>query len=85
METSIEKIPHWALYYLTYGEYYSLSEKDLTEIEDWRTKNNVQDVFPITDDLDFEPYFTSCPAFGLPTNVIDCNVIFRQTQEVTVE
>lgn len=30
------------------------------------------------DKCDTHPYFSHCPAFGLPTEVVDCDILYIQ-------
>lgn len=65
-----EKIPTWALSYLVNGDPTNLTEEDRMMIDEWIYDNDVTGVYPESDC----EYFTSYPAFGLPTTVCDCVV-----------
>ena len=77
-----EKIPAWAICYLVNGDLTGLTEEEIETVQKWEKDNKVIDVSPkrITgkngEEGDIaEPYFSSYPAFGLPTDVYDCDVI----------
>jgi len=45
-------------------------------VDEWCKTNSVSVVCTASDqEGESEPYFTHYPAFGLPTDVTDCNVI----------
>ncbi len=69
------KIPEYAVCAIEYGDFSGISEEDEREI-----KNFLKKEFPkgyVVDwranDRDAEPYFSSRPAFGLTTSVIDAD------------
>lgn len=73
---STEKIPTWALGYLINGDpIYDATEEDMDNINvflaSFKSKSGL--VFDLPKDDD-DPYFTSVPAFGLPTDVYDIDV-----------
>lgn len=79
MEFTIEKIPVWAVCYLINGTTDNLSDEDKAIIDEWWERNNVVTVSPAADeDNNSHEYFSRYPAFGLPTDVIDCNVMVMQ-------
>ena len=65
MEKTIEKIPTWSLCYLVNGDASGLTEEELQTIDRWYKDMGVQVVSP-------------CPAFGLPTEVVDCDIFYIQ-------
>lgn len=76
MEFTIEKIPVWAVCYLLYGDCSGMTEVDKAIADEWWAKHNVVTVSPTTDEEgSSHPYFTHYPAFGLPSDVIDCQVM----------
>lgn len=77
MEHSIERIPTWALCYLINSDPSGLNEEDFEMIDKWCNENNISVVCTASDKEgeSEESYFTHYPAFGLPTDVVDCNVI----------
>ncbi len=75
MEYSIERIPTWALCYLINSDPSGLNEEDTETVDKWCNENKISVVCTAYDkEGECEPYFTHYPAFGLPTDVIDCNV-----------
>lgn len=76
---SIEKIPTYALPYLVNGDPTNLTDEEQQEIDDIITEQHIELVVPITDSDEgsLEPYFSSVPFFGLPTEVEDCIIIFH--------
>lgn len=79
MEFSLEPIPVWAMCYLINGDLDSITDEEKTIIDEWWSRNNVVTVSPATDDEgSSHPYFTYYPAFGLASDVIDCNVMMMQ-------
>ncbi|MFG6425055.1 hypothetical protein [Duncaniella muris] len=79
MEFTIEKIPVWAVCYLINGTTDNLSDEDKAIIDKWWEQNNVVTVSPATDEEgSSHPYFSHFPAFGLGSDVIDCNVMMMK-------
>ena len=75
MEYSIERIPTWALCYLINSDPSGLNEEDIKMIDKWCKENGISVLSTASDqEGESEPYFTHYPAFGLPTDVVDCNV-----------
>lgn len=68
------KIPTWAMSYLVNGDDSALDEDDKATIDTWveRTRNGGSVHVHASDG---EPYFCSCPAFGLACDVEDCDVV----------
>ena len=76
MEFTTEKIPTWALCYLINGDASGLTDEDIAIADKWCEVNNVTAVHtPDTQEGECSPYFTHCPAFGLPSDVVDCQVM----------
>lgn len=68
MEKTTEKIPTWSLCYLVNGDASGLTDEELQTIDRWYKDMGVQVVSPVMDDgCSLQPYFSHCPAFGLPT------------------
>lgn len=77
MEYSIRPIPTWALCYLINSDPGELDNEDIETVDKWCKENGIS-VLSTTSDQEgesSESYFTHNPAFGLPTDVVDCNVI----------
>lgn len=90
MEKVEERIPSWSLCYIAYGDKRGISDEDVKQVEcfyDSYRKNGmeIQGIYPIHDDNEnFESYFSSSPAFGLPCDVVDCDVVYICTNESKV-
>lgn len=72
---STEKIPTWALCYLFNDDPTGLTEEDIKDADNFCNSFHAKGalVFDIPNE-DASPYFTSVPAFGLPTDVMDIDV-----------
>lgn len=76
-----EKIPSWAICYFVNGDATGMEDNEIEMADKWLTDNKVISVWPkhtvlpdgTCGDL-CEPYFSTCPAFGLPCDVYDCEV-----------
>lgn len=76
MNTMIEAIPTWAICYLINADASGLTEEEIALVDQWYTENNVIGVCTATEqEGECYPYFSSFPAFGLPSEVIDCHVM----------
>ena len=76
MDFTIEKIPVWALCYLVNGDFSGLTDEDKAIVDEWWERNIVVTVSTVYDEENNgHPYFTYFPAFGLASDVIDCNVM----------
>lgn len=78
METGVEKVPTYALCYLVNGDATGLTEQEVGEIDSLLREQAVELVCPPSDD-EWQPYFSSCPWFGKPCEVIDCDIVYRVT------
>lgn len=74
LETHSCKIPTWALNYLVNAETEGLTDEDLALVRTWESKWDG----PISISASGDPYFSNCPAFGLPCDVEDCEVLVRR-------
>lgn len=79
METSVERVPTYLMGYLVNGDTTGLTEQEINDVEDLLRKQAVELVCPPSSDENWEPYFSSCPWIGLPTEVVDCTVVYRVT------
>lgn len=79
MEKTTEKIPTWSLCYLVNGDASGLTEVEIHTIDRWCKELGVQIVSPCMDDeCNLQPYFSHYPAFGLPTEVVDCDILYTE-------
>lgn len=83
MEKIIERVPTYALGYLVNGDATSLTSEEVKEIDELCRKNKIELVCPIADTVEggAQPYFSSSPMFGKPTEVEDCIVIYTTDNE----
>ena len=72
-ETHSCRIPTWARNYLVNADAEGLTEEDLKLVRAWEISWNG----PISISTSGDPYFSNCPAFGLPCDVEDCEVLVR--------
>ncbi len=71
-----EPIPTWALCYLINGDPTGLKDDEIAMIDKWYADNKVQTVTTASEaEGECNPYFSHFPAFGLPAEVTDCNVM----------
>ena len=77
MEYSIEPIPTWALCYLINSDPSELTDENIETVDKWCKENGISVLSTASDQEgeNSEPYFSHYPAFGLPTDVVDCHVI----------
>lgn len=79
MEKTTEKIPTWSLCYLVNDDASGLTDEEIQTIDRWYKDMGAQVVSPVMDDeCNLQPYFSHFPAFGLPTEVVDCDILFIQ-------
>lgn len=76
MERIIERIPSWALNYIINGESEGLTVDEEIMVHTFYESYNkngheIQVVSPHD-----ESYFSNYPAFGLPCEVVDCDVLY---------
>ena len=65
--------------YLINGDTEGITDEEKAIIDKWWEHNNVVTVSPATDDEgSSHPYFSYFPAFGLGSDVIDCNVMMMK-------
>ena len=79
MEKSIEKIPTYALPYLVNGDASNLTDDEIEQIDKTCREQGIEVVIPITESEEggAQPYFSSVPFFGKPTEVEDCIIIYK--------
>lgn len=78
MALTKERIPTWALCYLINSDPTGLTDEEIEMVDKWYEQNMVEVVCTASGhEGECNPYFTHYPAFGLPAEVIDCNVLTR--------
>lgn len=90
MEKTVERIPSWSLCYITYGDQTGLNDDDVQQVNDFyeryrKSGKEIQGIYPVHDESEnFESYFSSSPAFGLASDVVDCDVVYIDTNDSDV-
>lgn len=69
------RIPTWALCYLVNSEDSGLDAEDRKIVDEWVEKTRNGGRIVVCPPFGENQYFTSCPAFGPPCDVEDCDVI----------
>lgn len=69
-----EKIPTWAIGYIEYGEEgsYGLTVKEKEDVDNFLSQFNAGVILDYKDPGN--PYFSRCPAFGLPSEVVTADI-----------
>lgn len=77
MKKTTEKIPSWSLCYLINGDASGLTDEEIRDADRWYKELRVQIISPVVDeDGNIQPYFSHYPAFGLPAEVVDCDILY---------
>lgn len=79
---TIEKIPTWALCYISNGDPMGLSDEDIKMVDGFMQKWQVEIVSPLSQDVNAS--FSHYPAFGLPAEVEECKVIYHSENPQTL-
>lgn len=70
-------LPTYALAYLIYGDGSGLSPHDIKIIDRWIDHySDIEGQFHLSPHSD--EYFSSVPAFGLPTTCVDCDIVISE-------
>ena len=78
MNTYRCRIPAWALNYLVNGDAGGITPGELETVRKWEASWDA----PISvSPVDGELYFSSCPEFGLPCEVEDCEVLVHKDRQ----
>lgn len=77
MNRTLEKIPTWAFGYIFNGDMTGLTEEEVKMIDDTLKRIGAELVCIPPDEAASSPYFTSYPLFGLPTDVVDCVILYN--------
>jgi hypothetical protein len=74
-----ERIPEWAMCYIINGDRDTVTDEEIEMINKYLERNNACDVDPKcwNNGEEWDPYFTTVPAFGLACNVVDCYLIYN--------
>lgn len=77
MKKTTEKIPSWSLCYFINGDASGLTDEEIRDADRWYKKLRVQIISPVVDEEgNIQPYFSHYPAFGLPAEVVDCDILY---------
>lgn len=77
MKKTTEKIPSWSLCYLINGDASGLTDEEIRDADRWYKELRVQIISPVVDeDGNIQPYFSHYPVFGLPAEVVDCDILY---------
>ena len=78
LNRTTEKIPTWSLCYLINGDATALTDEEIRMVDEWVSQWQVEIVSPLMDeDGNTHPYFCHYPIFGLPTEVEDCEILYK--------
>lgn len=77
MKKTTEKIPSWSLCYFINGDASGLTDEEIRDADRWYKELRVQIISPVVDEEgNIQPYFSHYPAFGLPAEVVDCDILY---------
>ena len=71
MKTTIEQIPEYMMPFFINGDEEGYEEEDIQNAKEWMKESGIQEV-TLPSDEDYQPYFSSYPAFGEGCDVVDC-------------
>ena len=69
-------IPTWALCYIFNDDATGLSDDEIRMVDSFIRDNRFEIITPC--DMEDEGSFTTCPAFGLPADCIECWCMMRK-------
>lgn len=81
ISVKVENIPEWAVGYMAYGDASGLSDKEISQIDNWMKENKLSNLSEISD----ERHFASHPEFGLASDYVTGTFIRMHEQEVNQE
>ena len=76
MNKTVEKIPAWAFGYIFNGDMTGLTDEEIRLIDEALKRIGAELVCNPPDE-EVQPYFTRYPLFGLPTDVVDCVILYK--------
>lgn len=78
--STTEKIPTWALCYIINGDSSGLEDGEIEMVDKFCGDFPGAVYSPkVNENYDMEPYFTSRPAFGLPCEVVDTEIVLFES------
>lgn len=78
ISVKVENIPEWAVGYMAYGDSTGLSDKEISQIDNWMKENKLSNLSEISD----ERHFASHPEFGLACDCVEGTFIKMKEQEI---
>lgn len=91
-EVTTEEIPTWALCYIFNGDADGLGEEHLKEVEDWYDRVFYSKGYEIigesvVEDIDgnWNESFSPYPAFGLASDVVDVEILYKKNDKKNEE
>lgn len=76
MNKTVEKIPTWVFGYIFNGDMTGLTDEEIRLIDEALKRIGAELVCNPPDE-EVQPYFTRYPLFGLPTDVVDCVILYK--------
>lgn len=76
MKTTTEQIPEYMMPYFINGDIEGYTDEEIETANGWMTCSGVKEVI-LPSDEDYQPYFSSQPAFGEPCDVVDCECVLE--------
>lgn len=76
MNKTVEKIPTWAFGCIFNGDMTGLTDEEVRLIDEALKRIGAELVCTPPDE-EVQPYFTRYPLFGLPTDVVDCVILYK--------
>jgi len=78
ISVKVENIPEWAVGYMAYGDSTGLSDKEISQIDNWMKENKLSNLSEISD----ERHFVSHPEFGFACDCVEGTFIKMKEQEI---
>ena len=76
MNKTVEKIPKCSFGYIFNGDMTGLTDEEVRLIDEALKRIGAELVCTPLDE-EVQPYFTRYPLFGLPTDVVDCVILYK--------
>lgn len=78
ISVKVENIPEWAVGYMAYGDSTGLSDKEISQIDNWMKENKLSNLSEVSD----ERHFASHPEFGLACDCVEGTFIKIKEQKI---
>ena len=76
MRTTTEKIPTYMMPFFINGDFDGYTDSEIEAALNWQKGDEIKEVISPTDE-DYRPFFSMCPAFGLPCEVVECECVIE--------